>query len=65
MRTAEMLERGGCLREDTGMYERRDRAKIGLGEGKLLSQQGGMVMEEQLEVEERMSAGMGVEDSTG
>ena len=52
MRTAEMLERGGCLREDTGMYERRDRAKIGLGEGKLLSQQGGMVMEGELEAEE-------------
>ena len=47
------------------MYERRDRAKIGLRKGEFLSQPGGMVTEEKLEVEERMSAGMGVEVSSG
>ena len=60
-----MLQRGGRLREDAGMYERRDRAKIGLGKGKFLSQPGGMVIEEELEVEERMSAGMGVDVNCG
>ena len=46
------------------MYERRDRAKIGIGKGKVLSQPGGMVVGEKLEVGERMSAGMGVEVSS-
>ena len=36
----EMLQRGGRLHNDAGMYERRDRAKIGLGKGKCLSQPG-------------------------
>ena len=35
-----MLERGGRLHGDAGMYERRDRAKIGLGKGEFLSLDG-------------------------
>ena len=37
-----MLERGGRLHEDVGMYERRDRAKIGLRKGEFLSQRAGL-----------------------
>lgn len=49
------------------MYERRDRTKIGLEKGKFLHNAGGggMVKEEELEVEERMSAGMGLGVSSG
>jgi hypothetical protein len=40
-----MLEPGGRLHEDAGMYKRQDRAKIGLGKGEFLSQHlEGMVM---------------------
>ena len=44
-----MLERGGHLHEDSGVY---DRTEVGLGKGELLSHRwGGMVMEEELEIE--------------
>ena len=37
-----MLQRGRRLHEDAGMYERRDKAKIGLGKGGILSQRAGV-----------------------
>ena len=44
-----MLERGGRLHEDSGVYERRDRTEVGLRKGEFLSHR--MVMEEELEAE--------------
>ena len=47
-----MLERGGRLHEDSGVYERRDRTEVGLRKGDSLSHRsGGMVTEEELEAE--------------
>ena len=62
-----MIKRVGHLHEDSALYERRDRAGAGLGKGEFLSQRlgRGMVMGEELEVEELMSAGMGVKGSSG
>jgi hypothetical protein len=46
---------GGRLHEDSGVHERRDRAEDGLGVFEPLL---GVVMEEELEVGERMSVGI-------
>jgi hypothetical protein len=52
MQTWEMLERGGCLHEDSGVYERQNRSEVGLGKGEFLSHRWrGMVMEEEPVVE--------------
>lgn len=43
------------------MYERRDRVEVGLGKWEFLSHRwGGRMIGEELEVEERISADMGV-----
>ena len=50
-KTAEILERGGDLHEISGVCERRHRAGFGLGKGEFYAI-AGMVMEEEVEVEE-------------
>ena len=50
MQTVEMLERSSRLREDAGMYERRDRAKIRLRKGGFEPTPRGVVMEGEMEV---------------
>jgi hypothetical protein len=39
--TGERVERGGLLHEDSGVYERRDRAEVGLGKGEFVSHRWG------------------------
>ena len=67
MQTTEMLERGGCLDEDSQVYERRDRTEVGLGKGESLSHHcRGRCWRKswRLNIEERMSAELGADDSS-
>ena len=49
----------------SGVHEGRDRVEVGSGKGEFVSHHGGIVMEEELEVEDRISAGMGLEGRSG